>query len=328
MTNEILFLSAEDVKKALPMNEAVDAMKTAFSRLSSGMADSPLRSVLELKEEEGTALFMPAYIHGQDVVSLKTVMVHKNNPLKNVPMIHALVTVFDAETGRPLAVLDGEELTAVRTGAAAGLASELFSRKEAAVLAVIGAGRQAASQVDAVLCVRKIAEIIIIDKDINRAEKLAAIVKDKYKLQASAVSESAVIKKADIICTVTPSVNPVFYDSNLKEGVHINAMGSYRPDMQEIPAETMERALVIVDSREACLKEPGDIITAIKQGKFSEDNIYAELGEVVDGKFSGRENNQQVTLFESVGNAVQDLMAAQVILKNAKKMNLGQTVNL
>jgi len=273
-------------------------------------------------------LFIPAYIHGQSIVSLKTVTVYNNNPAKNLPMIHALVTIFDADTGRPLAVMDGEELTAIRTGAAAGLASDLLSRQDSAVLAVIGAGRQAFSQAAAVLTVRNIQEVYIIDKDMEKAENLASDLKSMYKLKTAAYTDSSAVKYADTICTVTPSLNPVFGDSDLKEGVHINAMGSYRPDMQEIPAETMGRALIVVDSREACLKEPGDIIIAINQGKFSEDNIYAELGEIESGKFPGRENNQQVSLFKSVGNAVQDLMAAQVILKNAEKMNLGQTVNL
>jgi len=328
MTNNLLFLSAADVKKALPMNEAVDAMKTAFSRLSSGMADSPLRSVLEMKKENGTALFMPAYIQGQDIVSLKTVMVHNNNPSKNLPMIHALVTVFDADTGRPLAVMDGEELTAIRTGAAAGLASELLSREDSAVLTVIGAGRQAFSQAAAVLAVRNIREILIIDKDIKRAANLAVELKSIYDLKTAAYSDSSAVKNADIICTVTPSQNPVFDNSELKAGAHINAMGSYRPDMQEIPAETMGRALVVADSRDACLQEPGDIISAIKEGYFTENDIHAEIGEIVSGRFPGRENQQQITLFKSVGNAVQDLMAAAVILKNAEEMNLGQMVYL
>ncbi len=328
MTNKILFLSAQDVKEALPMNEAIAAMRTAFSRLSSGRADAPLRTALEIKEEDGIVLFMPAYLPGQGIVSLKTVTVYKNNPAKHLPMIHALVTVFDAETGRPLAVMDGEELTAVRTGAAAGLASDLLSRQDSAVLAVIGAGRQAVSQVDAVLNVRKIQEIIIIDKNYKRAEDFAVGVRDKYDVKTSANSDPSVIKIADIICTVTSSLNPVFSDKDLKEGAHINAMGSYRPDMQEVPAETMGRSLVVVDSREACLQEAGDLIMAVKQGKFLQENIYAELGEIVSKKFPGRKNEKQITLFKSVGNAVQDLMAAQVIIKNAKRLNLGQIVDL
>ena len=120
MTNKILFLSAQDVKKALPMNEAIVAMGTAFSRLSGGRANVPLRTALEMKDKDGIGLFMPAYLPGQDIISLKAVTVYKNNPAKDLPMVHALVTVFDASTGKPLAVMDGEELTAIRTGAAAG----------------------------------------------------------------------------------------------------------------------------------------------------------------------------------------------------------------
>lgn len=326
--NQILFLSAQDVKKALPIREAIHAMRTAFRELSANRATVPLRTVLEIKDKDGVGLFMPAYLPGQEIISLKTVTVHRNNPQRNLPMIHALVTVFDAATGRPLAVMDGEELTAIRTGAAAGLATDLLARKDAAVLAVVGAGRQATNQVSAVYHVRNLRRIFIIDLDTKKAQNMARMLGRQFKIEAFGSSDASLVKEADIICTVTSSLEPVFDDKDIQPGTHINAMGAYRPEMQEIPAQTLARSLVVTDSKQACLQEAGDLIQAIKRKQFSESAVHAEFGEIISGKLTARKNDRQITLFESVGNALQDLMAAKVVIENAKKLKVGRQFDL
>lgn len=328
----MLILTADDVRKALPMNEAIAAMKSAYAALSSGTAVVPLRTRLPIPNSEALSLFMPAYVGSADsqALAIKVVSLFPTNPPRGLAYIQAAVLVFDPETGRAIALLEGSSLTAIRTGAAGGAAIDLLARKNSKVAAIFGAGAQGRTQLEAACTARKIDTAYIFDADRAKAQAFVEEMKGKGSLTKDIrVAQSAreAIEHADIICTATTSTKPVFDDKDLKAGTHISAVGSYTPEMQEVPAETLLRAKIFIDSRSASLEEAGDLIQPLRAGLFDESHICGELGEVVLGKKSGRQSDEEITYFKSVGIAVQDAMAAQVALNNARKMNIGKEVD-
>lgn len=328
----MLVLTAEDVRQALPMNQAIEAMKMAYASLSSGTAIAPLRARLSLPHREALSLFMPAFVNSQegDALAIKVVSLFPTNPARGLAYIQAAVLVFDPETGRAIALLEGSSLTAIRTGAAGGAAIDLLARKASKVAAIFGAGAQARTQFEAACTARPIETIFLYARNAEKAHTLAAEVKSKGFVKQEfhvAQSPKEAIEHADIICTATTSTKPVFDDEDVKPGTHISAVGSYTAEMQEVPAETLQRAKIFVDSRSASLEEAGDLIQPIRAGLFDESHIYGELGEVVLGQIPGRETLEEITYFKSVGIAVQDAMAAQVALMNARRMNIGTEVD-
>jgi len=326
--NKILFLSAKDVEKAISMKETIAAMRNAFLQLATGEAVVPLRSNIDMPKENAGALFMPAYLPDISKISLKTVTINKDNPERGLPMIQAMVMIFDAVTGSPVAVMDGEHLTAMRTGAVSGLATDLLARKDATVVAIIGTGAQGKTQLEAVCEVRDIKKAIVFDLNKECAYAFAEKMSKKLNIEVSPAISPYDISMADIICTATSSNRPVFDDANLRTGVHINGVGSYRPDMCEIPAETIVRAKVVIDQSTAALSEAGDLIQPIEKGLINRDHIHAELGEILDGKKAKRENEEEITVFKSVGVAVQDLATAHKVIESARKLGLGTEVSL
>jgi len=325
-------LSQNDVRRAISMAQAIEIVKGAFAQLSAGKAVVPIRTQLEVARHEGITLFMPAYLQESDDLGVKIVSVFPRNLETGLPTIHALVAVVDAETGRPAAVMDGTYLTALRTGAASGAATDLLARTDARVAAVFGAGVQGRTQLEAVCQVRDIEKAWIYDVSREAAEKYAEEMRRRGGrfpgdiLVASSSSEA--VREADVICTATTARTPVFADADLKAGVHINAIGAFTPEMQEVPEDTIRRARLVVDSREACWAEAGDLIIPRHKGLISEDDIYAELGEIVARTKRGRESDEEITFFKSVGNAVQDVSVARKVLEEAGRLGLGLEVEL
>ncbi|NTU43869.1 MAG: hypothetical protein HGA78_12635, partial [Nitrospirales bacterium] len=288
---DILTLKGADVKASVSMTQAIEAVKAAFAQLSSGQAIVPLRTQIPVGRNEGRTLVMPAYIEATGSLAVKVVSVFPENAKRGLPTIHALVMVVDSETGRPLALMDGESLTAIRTGAASGAATDLLSRRDAETVAIIGAGVQGKTQLQAVCEVRKISRVFVYDTSRPRAEAFAQEMGNRGKVPGDIIavpSASEAVSWADIICTATTSHTPVFRDGDLRPGTHINGIGSYTPDMQEVDEATVVRAKIVVDSLPSCLSEAGDIIIPIKRGIFSEEKICAELGEIVLGLKEGR----------------------------------------
>lgn len=327
----MLFLNAAEVEAALPMIEAISAMKDAYRALSAGSVDLPLRTRISVKEEDGAVLFMPAYLNhvDQQVMCLKTVAVFPRNVERNIPTIHAAVVVLNAITGQIEALLEGGRLTAIRTGAASGAATDLLAREDSRVGAVFGAGVQGRTQLQAICSVRRLERVWIYDPNQDNALKLV----DEFSGQGPipkdlriANSPEQAVKNADLICTATTATTPVFSDKDIKPGVHINGVGSYTPEMIEIPPQTIKRATVFVGSKQGVLAEAGEILAAINQGFLSADKLV-ELGEVIRQNEPGRIDQDQITLFKSVGVAVQDAAAALLVLKNARKMNIGNELS-
>jgi ornithine cyclodeaminase/alanine dehydrogenase-like protein (mu-crystallin family) len=327
----MLVLSADDVRKALPMRETIEAMKNAYAALSAGTAHVPLRTQLEVPPRNGLTLYMPAYVgaRNDEALAVKVVSLFPDNPSLGLAFIQAAVLLLDPATGRTLALLEGSSLTAIRTGAAGGAGADLLARAESRVVAIFGAGVQGRTQLEAACAVRKIETVYVYDTNRSSALAFGDAMAGRGDIPGDlrlAESPLDAIADADLICTATTSKIPVFDDADLKPGTHISAVGAYTPDMQEIPAETVVRARVVVDSRSAALSEAGDLIQPIRAGRFAEDQIHAELGEIVLGRKSGRESEAEITLFKSVGIAVQDVMAADLAYKNALKMDLGHEV--
>jgi ornithine cyclodeaminase len=290
-----------------------------------------MRSHVEVKQHDGVTLFMPALLHESGDMAVKIASVFPNNIERGQPTINALVVAIDSETGIPIAVMEGASLTAIRTGAASGAATDLLAREDATVLAIFGSGVQARTQLEAVCTVRNIHEVRVYSLDepgahafIEDMSGLGPIPKNIRVVH----SPTDAISKADIICTATTSSTPVFEGKDLEPGTHINAVGSFTPEMQELDIETVKKSLVVVDSREAALIEAGDLIIPIERGEIKPEWIYAEIGELVRSLKPGRTDPNQITLFKSVGIAVQDAISASHALARAEEIGLGKTFRL
>jgi len=329
---KLCILSGADVRRAVTMAEAIQAVKGAYIQLSAGQAIVPLRTAVPVQKQEGVTLFMPAYLSASDALGAKIVSVFAGNLARGLPLIHAVVIVLDAETGRPVAIMDGTYLTALRTGAASGVATDLLARPDARVAAIFGAGAQARTQLEAVCTVRSIEKVWVYDAVTERAAAYAEEMKTRGRPIPSAIavasSPAQAVRDADVICTATTSTTPVFDDADLKPGVHVNGIGSYTPEMQEVPAETVARARVVVDSRSASLAEAGDLLIPLKKGLIRKADIHGEIGEVAAGQIPGRQSGDEVTFFKSVGVAVQDVAVAAWILRRAAELGLGIEVDL
>jgi ornithine cyclodeaminase/alanine dehydrogenase-like protein (mu-crystallin family) len=329
--NIMLILNADEVRKALPMKEAIEAMKEAYASLSNGTAVVPLRTRLSIPNSDALSLFMPAYVHAKndEALAIKAVSLFPTNPARGLAYIQAAVLVFDPHTGRTIALLEGSSLTAIRTGAASGASIDLLAREDSKIVAIFGAGAQGRTQLKAACTARDIESVFIFDSDPAKAKAFAEEMAGSDRIPKNihlAGSPKEAIENADIICTATTSSTPVFGDRDVKPATHIAAVGAYTPEMCEIPSQTLLRARVFVDSRTACMEEAGDLIRPIRAGLFDETHIHAELGEVVSGRKPGRESEDQITFFKSVGVAVQDAMAAQVALTNAHSLGIGTEV--
>jgi ornithine cyclodeaminase/alanine dehydrogenase-like protein (mu-crystallin family) len=310
MNRSLPYFDADAIRRALPMREAVEVMKAAFAELSSGAAVTPLRSHVELPGRR-RVLLMPCFSPAASALSVKTVTLCDDNPARGLPRIHALVTLFSGDTGEPTALFDGASLTALRTGAASGAATDLLARPDAGVVAILGTGAQARTQLEAMCAVRTIREARLFSPGRERAEAFARETTAATGLAVRVAATAAeAVRGADIVCAATSASTPVFDDCDLAPGTHINGVGSYQPTMQEVPAETVLRARVIVDHRESALSEAGDLLVPLRAGRWSADRIVAELGELVRGTHPGRTRADQITFFKSVGNAIQDLHAA------------------
>lgn len=325
---ELRILSAEDVRKALPMDQAIEAMRGAFGQLSANQADVPLRT--RLQTDKGLMLFMPAFLRESRELGFKMVSIWRDNPSHGLPAIVALVTAIDPDTGEPRAIINGEALTALRTGAGGGLATDLLARPDARKVAVFGSGVQARAQLEAACAVRPIEEVRIFGRTPSSVEIFAQEVAAWPDAPAVSVagSRKQAVEGADIIITATTSEKPVFDGRDIAPGAHITGVGSYAPHMQEVDEITVQRSKIVVDSVQSCLAEAGDLIIALDKNVITKLDIHGELGAIVNGDIPGRESRDEITFFKSVGVAVQDAAAAAAILRQAEAQGLGTIVHL
>jgi len=320
----LLYLSAAEVRRALPMPGAIAAMREAFVQLSCGRVAVPARLRLDVPEQEGVVLCMPCHSKAEGLLGVKLAMLFGGNRQRGLPLLHALAIVADGTTGAPLALMDGAALTMLRTGAASGVATDCLARGDADVVAVFGAGVQARAQLEAVCCVRRMRCARVYDPDAAAAGRFAAEMTRQAGLPVErAASPAAALEDAAVVCTATTARGPVFQDHDLAPGAHLNAIGSYHPDVAEVPAETVCRARIVVDHRASALEEAGDLLVPLEQGLIRQEQLRTELGEVLSGIAPGRQSATEITLFKSVGVAIEDLYAAARTLANARAQHLG-----
>lgn len=329
----MLALSGADVRALVPMSEAIRLMGDAFGELSAGRAIAPQRVVIHDEARGADTLFMPAAVPAAGGIGLKVVTVHPDNAARRLPTIHALVTLFNASTGQPLAVLDGTFLTALRTGAVSGKATELLARPESRTLLCIGAGAQAYTQIWAICTARPgVSRVLVHSRHHTSVERLITRLRQEApalgQLAEPAEEIGPAVRAADIICTATTATAPLFADADVRPGTHINAVGAYTPGMREVPPETVRRALVVVDEVGAALAEAGDLIGPLEAGLIDRAHLELELGQLVNGAKPGRLDDEQVTLFKSVGNAVQDIVVARYAVERATALGVGQRIEL
>ena len=309
------------------MEEMMEVMRRAFMAYSSGRADAPQRTVVSVPERHGVVLVKPGRVEGR-ALGAKLVSIFPDNPRIGLPTTMGIVILLDPATGEPLAVCDGTFLTAWRTAATSGLATDLLARPDARNAAVLGAGAQARAQVLAIDAVRDLDKIRIFAPTAEHVDELVESLQPftNATLISSGSADTAV-SQADIVCAVTTSDKPVFGAFSLKDGTHINGVGSFRPSMKEIDSDVVRRAKIFVDSRQGCSHEAGELIDAIEQG-WTSPNDWTEIGEVALGARSGRETEHELTFFKTVGIAVQDVEAAAAALIRCEQLGLGEMVEL
>jgi alanine dehydrogenase len=325
-------LTQSDVQRSISMREAVEAVKRAFIELSTGRADVPLRIALSQPKGAGVTLVMPGYLSDSESLAVKVVSVHDRNAERDLPRINAIVVVIDPATGQAVAAMDGGYLTALRTGAASGAATDLLARQDAEVAAVIGAGAQARAQALSLTAVRPVKRIWIYSRRREQVDEMIAEIRPQLGPSIellAADSPSQAVREALVVCAATTSSIPVFDGAELRPGAHVNGVGSYRPEMQEVDCATLRRASkIVVDSREAAMAEAGDLIVAIGRGEIRPSDIYAEIGEVAAGFKPGRQDDDEITYFKSVGNAAQDVAVAQAVYLRALQEDIGIEIDL
>jgi alanine dehydrogenase len=292
-----MILNADEVRRFLRMEDLIPAMERALSDLSGGRAVQPVRQVLEVADHRGFLGVMPAY---DGALGAKLVTFYPDN--RNVATHHAMILLFRPETGEPRAVLDGGLITEMRTAAVSAVATRLLARREASVLALLGSGVQAGSHLEALRLVRSFREVRV------WSPRSAQAFASSHRITAAGSAEEAT-RGADVIVVATTSKTPVLRGEWISEGSHVNAVGACRPDWREMDDAAVRRGRMYVESREAAMKESGDVLAA--------GNVFAEIGEVLAGGKSARESEKEVTLFKSVGVAVEDLLAADLVYRKA-----------
>ena len=308
------------------MSEVIDIMGKAFADLADGKAVMPQRTPIPVPDHSGLALFMPAYLKGMGAIGAKIVTVFKDNPARyKVPTIMGTITLLDEKTGAPLALMDGGYLTAMRTGAASGLATRLLARKNADVHTMFGTGGMARAQALAVSCVRSIKKLLLFSLDQLEARlAFRDSIRDVIDAEIIIADDPArAVAEADVVTLITSSRDPIVDGNWFKPGTHINGVGSHAPKMREIDSKTAIRSKVICDSVDACKAEAGDFIIPVEQGEWSWDRVHGSLGDVVTGRIAGRENEQEITFFKSVGLAIQDISTASYVYEKAIREKAG-----
>ena len=304
------FYDEVDVIASILMPDAIHAMRNAFLALSNGSAIVPNRINLPMEDQNALHLSMPAYINGGAYNMIKLVNVHFDNPQKGLPLINGVILVMNAKKGNPLALVEGKSVTALRTGAGTGLATDLLARRNSKRAIIFGTGAQAKTQIDAIRCVRNLTSIIVIGRSEEKAIKFCNLFDSLVQ-----PGEMSDLKNADIICTATTSKTPLFNFEDIKAGVHINAIGAHQADTRELGTSLIQKSKVYIDQLSSSQIEAGDLIIPINEGKYNWNNVEGELGELIDEKIAGRTSEDEITIFNSIGNAVQDLVIASMVFE-------------
>lgn len=325
---ETLILKQSEIKELSDMKEIIGYVETAYSVDANRKVQMPAKLYLFFNKYEGDLRIMPCFVRGLDQAGVKNVNVHpKNREDYNLPTVMGLIELVDPRTGFPVAVMDGTWVTNMRTGAAGGVATEYLARKDSKILGLVGAGMQALTQLMAIREVRDITEVKVSCRTCSHRENFAKMIRKEYGIDARAVDTiEEAVRGSDIISTTTPSRVPIIKRIWVDDGAHINAMGADAPGKQELESHLIEKAKIVIDCWDQA-SHSGEINIPVQAGIVRKSDIHARIGEIVNGDKPGRESDSEITVFDSTGLAVQDIVTAWNICDKALKMGVGQKIN-
>ncbi|HVO95412.1 MAG TPA: ornithine cyclodeaminase family protein [Terriglobales bacterium] len=325
----MLILSEKEVQSLAQVEELIPVLERAHVQYSTGKAVMPVRLVVPLPQIEGRITSMPGYLNEDKALGMKVVTFFPNNLKQNLPQILATVMLFSAETGKMIAAMDGNYITAIRTACVSAMATKALANPQSRVLGVLGAGVQARAHIRALTQIRKISEIRVYDIAEASARQLQESLQKESGIKINVVQTArGAVLGTDLLVTVTTAKEPIVKKDWLQPGMHINAVGSHRPDLREIDGATLASAKVVVDSREAIMAECGDILLAIREKTITADHVHAEIGEVLAGKKPGRTSPDEITLYKAVGIAIQDVATAHLVYRRALEQNVGTNIEV
>jgi len=326
---KVLIINQSEVRQLLPMAECMDVMAEALKALARGEAILPLRPVLWLPEKYGALGMMPSYLGNIKTMGLKVVSVFPHNHGTEYDSHQGAVLVFETVHGQLLSIMDSSSITGIRTGAVSGIATRLLAREDAHTLAILGSGVQARSHLAAMLQARKIERVSVWSRNADHSEAFAERELRRYGLRIEvAPTVQAAVEGADIICTTTAAPEPILKGEWIAPGAHINAVGSSVPFTRELDTAAMAKAKLFVDRRESTINEAGDFLFAKKEGAISDEHIRGEIGDLLLGKVAGRGSPDEITVFKSLGLAIEDLAAANYVYQKAVETGVGASIEL
>jgi ornithine cyclodeaminase len=305
------YINKEKIAELLPMKECIAVMEKAFRSLANGECVQPLRSLMWLPDKSGLLGMMPGYAGGPGVMGCKIISVFHGNKEAGLPSHQGVVVLFESKNGQPILILDANEITAIRTAAASALATKLLARENAETLAIIGTGEQAERHIEAICLIRKIKQVNLWGRSEKNVNELAQKMQEKFKIVFTVTKNvPEAVETADIICTVTSSSQPVLKGEWITRGAHINAVGACTIHARELDTGAITKSSLFTDCYESLFNEAGDFLIPKNEGAVTDSHVKGELGEVLLGTKKGRTNNEEITLFKSLGIAAQDLFSA------------------
>jgi ornithine cyclodeaminase/alanine dehydrogenase-like protein (mu-crystallin family) len=323
----MLIINQADVIRALPMERCIAEMRRTLAALARGEAVQPLRNHIMLPDRRGLLGMMPGYLAPARALGIKVITIFHANEGTSFDSHQGAVLLFEEEHGSLVAIMDATAITAIRTAAVSGLATDLLAPPGAGDLAVLGAGTQALTHIEAIQCVRPLRRLRLWNRTAERARRLAELVATRFGLKPEICSSvAAAVAGAEIVCTTTGAKDPILRSEWVSEGAHLNVVGSSVPSKREVDSALVARSVLFVDRRESALNEAGDIMIPLKEGLIAADHIAAELGDVILGSHPGRRSKEEITLFKSQGLAVEDLGSARLIYDSARAGGLGTEV--
>jgi ornithine cyclodeaminase/alanine dehydrogenase-like protein (mu-crystallin family) len=328
----MLILSADEIRRIYTMKDCLEDVEQAFRFYEEGKTVTPMRTSIDHPLMGANTLYMPAYIEPIHYTAVKVVSIFPQNAEKGKNVLQGILLLTETSSGEHVAVMDASYLTVLRTGAVSGVATKYLARKDSEICTVIGCGAQAVGQIQAMMEVRSLSAILLYNRTPGKAEELQKTIRKMYPNWKGTIEiapdANSAVHAADIVICSTRSSTPVFDGSYLKKGTHINGIGSYQPHMQEVDLTTLNRSdKIVADTKEGVLHEAGDFLIPVREGTWSFDRLYGELGEIVTGKKKGREHPNEITFCKSVGSAFLDTMVASRIYQKAKQLGIGTEVN-
>jgi len=329
MPQRFRLLTEAHVRSLLPLPDLIAAMETALARFSAGDVLQPVRSVLMVGPQQGYFGLMPAYVADPPQLGAKLVTVFGDNHTRGLPSHLATILLLDPDTGALIALMDGRYITEARTAAVSAVSARHLARADASTLAILGAGVQARSHLEALAAVRPIRDVRIWSPTPASRERFVAEMSGHVPAAiTAAASAEAAVRGADIVVLVTSSPSPVVEAAWVAPGAHVISVGACRPDHREMDPALVARARLVVDSRAAALVESGDIVRGLAEGRFAADHVAGELGDVVRGALAGRTSADEITVFKSLGMAVEDVVAADLVYRRALERGAGTDLTL